>query len=511
MSGGRKQPVAGARREVLLALLVAGIVLLAVLNSVRFFARVDMTESRAFSISPVSRNLFEEIPEQVSVTYFVSERLQQQFPQPGQIVDLLGEYVASSRGRISLQVEDPAGDDGSSAGAVDAEAFGVVPQQLQVTEEGEQTLAVVYSGIVISYLDRFETLPFVFGVSTLEYEMTSTIRDLVNDRRRSVHFLLGDDSSLEVDYSFVASRLSGTYEVRQAPPGPVADDVDVLIVAGAEMLDAMQVAAVDDYLARGGSALIGVDSVEVSLDGGLIPRSVAGGPIDTLLAEFGITLRSELVLDEAYNQIVVQEAGRGFSVQRALPYEHWITLLTQYTSADHPVTARFAGLDLYWPSWFEVVESGQTETIAATTPQAWLMTAPYRTRPDESALFRMTAAQTRGQYGVVVAASRGNGRLIAVSDADFLRDRLIQATQSGYNLTFVENAVQWLGNDEDLLSLRARSTRDVRLNAIEDPAAKRAVVILAEAVNIYLVPAAVIGVGLVRFLRRRRRARSSAS
>ncbi|MCK4516871.1 MAG: hypothetical protein KAU31_16530, partial [Spirochaetaceae bacterium] len=82
----------------------------------------------------------------------------------------------------------------------------------------------------------------------------------------------------------------------------------------------------------------------------------------------------------------------------------------------------------------------------------------------------------------------------------------IQATQSGYNLNFLESSAQWLTNDEDLLEIRTRAARDLRLNAFEDPAQKRAFVVFAQALNIYVVPAIVIVVGIIRFLRRRRRA-----
>lgn len=95
---------------------------------------------------------------------------------------------------------------------------------------------------------------------------------------------------------------------------------------------------------------------------------------------------------------------------------------------------------------------------------------------------------------------------MVVADADFLKSRLIRATQSGHNLGFIESSAQWLTNDEDLLEIRTRAARDLRLNAFEDPAQKRAFVVFAQALNIYVVPAMVIVIGIVRFLRRRRRA-----
>lgn len=511
----RKRPMSdprrGLTREILLTILVLAILLFVVLNSVRYFTRIDLTESKAYSISDVSRNLFEEIPENVQITYYVSERLQERFPQPQEIVDLLSEYTASSRGTITLTIENP----GAEGAQVDAEALGIVPQQLQVAEQGEQIFAVVYSGIVMSYLDRYEAIPFVFGVTTLEYEITSTIRDLVADRTKALRILVGyPDRTIDTDYSFAASQLSQAYDVREQTPGePVPDDVDLLVVVGGESLSPEALLPVDEYLTRGGSVLMAVDSARVDIAGGLSASSVADAAVFSMLESYGVTVGSELVLDEAYNQIVIQESGSGYSVQRLLPYPHWISVLEQYTSVDHPVTSRFTGLDLYWPTYLELSDGADGEIIVASTSQAWLMAEPYRTNPQESGIFRITADETRGQYGfvaVVTGLASGadwtGGRLMVVADADFLSSRLIQATQSGHNLGFLESSAQWLTNDEELLEIRTRAARDLRLNAFEDPAQKRAFVVFAQALNIYVVPAVVIVVGIIRFLRRRRRA-----
>jgi len=57
------------RAEIVVFLLGLAIILLAALNSSRFFARLDLTKSKAFSISLVSKKLFQEIPEQVYITF----------------------------------------------------------------------------------------------------------------------------------------------------------------------------------------------------------------------------------------------------------------------------------------------------------------------------------------------------------------------------------------------------------------------------------------------------------
>jgi len=498
----------GFRREFLLTVMVIAILVVGALDSTRFFTRFDLTTTRANSISDASRSLFQEIPEDVQITYYVSERLAERFPTPQEIMDLLDEYASSSRGRIRVAVEDPGSEDSDRS----PDSLGIVPHQLQVTEEGEQTFAVVYSGIAISYLGRYRTIPFVFSTATLEYELTSTIRDIVANRKKTVRVVIGDESrTLDTDYSYVASQLAQSYDVRDLAAGePVPDDVDALVVIGGENLDGEGVEALRSYLDRGGSALLAVDSSRVALDRGLVATPVGDAPIRDLLQENGVTLGKEMVLDESYKQIVVQESSAGYSVQRVLPYPLWVSTIEQYTSADHPVTARFTGLNLFWPTYLELADDSPGAIIVGSTARAWLMPAPYRTNPQDAAYFQATAADTRGQYGFVavvpVESGEATGRLMVVSDSDFMDNRLIQATDSAENLSFVESSVQWLANDEDLLGIRTRSVRDLRLNNIEDPRQKRATVVFAQVLNIYAIPAVVVLIGVLRFLRRRRRA-----
>ena len=74
-----------------------------------------------------------------------------------------------------------------------AESLGVFPQQMEVVERNERTVARVYSGIVINYLDRHETLPLAYRLESLEYELTSKIRGIVTEERRVVGLLSGQD------------------------------------------------------------------------------------------------------------------------------------------------------------------------------------------------------------------------------------------------------------------------------------------------------------------------------
>ena len=97
-----------------------------------------------------------------------------------------------------------------------------------------------------------------------------------------------------------------------------------------------------------------------------------------------------------------------------------------------------------------------------------------------------------------------DARLVVVGDADFASN-LMDFTEAAYNVGFLTNAAEWLSNSEDLLSIKTRLSRDVRLNRIQEPARRLAAVLTTEIVNVALIPLAIVGFGVARLLLRRKK------
>ena len=518
------------KREILTTLLTLSLFLLIAANGAVYYGRLDMTENKAYTISAVSKNLFREIPERVQLTYYVSERLGRVSPLPGQIEDLLYEYAAHGRGKIRVAVVHPE----KEGRGFRPESVGLVPQQIQVVERNEQTVATVYTGIVVSYLDARETLPVVFDTTNLEYELTRRIKKIVTGSNASVGFLLGrPGASLSSELSLLAGRLASSFTVREIAKGEeIPDDLSVLFVVGGKELDDYDLYPVDQYVMRGGKVLFAVDGVEVDLVRNLQAAAFGEQPLLRLLSAYGVDVGRELVLDSLCRRIPVQRNTGAVVVQSLEKYNHWVAAQGAGLSRTNPVTARLSGFDLYWPSPLVLRElPGLTaETLAASSADSWLMRGRFSTNPYDAPIFKSMAAESRGGY-VLAAALRGTfpsgftgvpvpvrsgrrapggppaaaskeTRIIVVGDSDGATD-LMRYSESMYNTAFFENAAEWLAGDESLLEIRSRSARDLRLNRIEDPRTRSAVVLFSRVVNLFLVPLTVVGFGLFRALRRR--------
>ncbi len=522
------------RAEIILFILGLAIVILAGLNSSRYFTRLDLTANKAFSISPVSKKLFREIPEQVYLTYYVSSKLRKLYPFPGQIEDLLLEYAAYSRGKIRVEVIDPVQDAEISR----AQSLGVVPQQIEVVERDQRSLAQVYTGIVIQYLDRHQTIPVAVRVEALEYELTSRIRKVVSGEDRVIGILLGDQGrNLQQEFTNLYRTLSEDFRIEEVPAGQdVPADVDVLLVIGNQDLKEFDLFPVDQYLMKGGRALFAVEGVKVDLMRGLFATRLPNNPTLDMLETYGVRVKRELVLDKYCQNFRLPTQVLGQVMWQIMEkYPYWITVAGQFVAKDNPITARFNGLDLYWPSPLEPVAKGNTqaEVLASTTPEGWTASEePFDTYPRGGPLLLAQPHENKGRYPLVVSL-RGeissyfkgrsiptregekrdwkniveqakDSRIIVVGDADFASD-LLQFTEATYNMDFLANTIQWLGNSEDLLSIKTRTARDTRLNKIQDPAQWQRAKLSTQLIALGLVPLAVISFGIGRLVYRRKK------
>jgi ABC-type uncharacterized transport system involved in gliding motility auxiliary subunit len=522
------------KQAALLAVLSTVSLILALLLSQRIWFRLDLTKNKAYTISPVSRNLYKEIPDQVRITYYVSDKLAAMHPLPGEIEDLLREYAAQSRGRIRLVVRDPAKANLTQR----VEQLGILPQQIQTVEQDEASISTVYTGIVIEYLDQIEVLPVAFSLDTLEYDLTSRIRAMLRGTEREVGIIVGDSTkSWDTDYTFLNQALvQAGFRTRLINPGDeIRDTLPVLFVlGGAEYLDEWALYRIDRYIRGGGKVFFALEGVEVNTQYGMEGRLLNDRGLLAMVSFYGATVQPALVLDTPALTISYQTQNASGGAQlRLARYPLWIGVLAENGSPDHPVSAGFSGVDLFWASPIELNpgDGVRGEVLFTSTPDAWLMTRDFPLNPELSYRFAAEQPDTRGTkiFGAALSGKfpswfagvekpRREGsdeelpdmppearesRLVVVGDTDLLSS-FIQYTRSDQNLSFLVQAADWLGNDDDIIAIRNRQPQIGRLNRITDPAARARGMAFSRLLNVALVPLAVVALGLVAALRRRR-------
>jgi ABC-type uncharacterized transport system involved in gliding motility auxiliary subunit len=502
-------------REILLLVLVAAVLVFVLVDAGRFFLRVDLTRSRSFTISQVSRSLFRQIPERLHITYYLSDALRSLSPTPGRVIDLLQEYAATSGGKVGITVVDP----DKSGQAESARRFGILPQQIQVIQQNEQRVTEVYSGITIEYLDRFSSLPAVFDPDNLEYALGVGIRKVLAGRSTRVGVVVGEpDKSFARDFDGLRSGLSRNFSLREFLPGArIPPDADVLLVFGGTGLSKAQLRPIDEYVRNGGKALFAVKGIRLETAQTFSASAVKKSPILDMLESYGVRVDREMVLDRSCrNYRIPQEVSGQIRWETIGKYPPWVSIRAVNVSQANPITANFLGLDLLWPSPLEAVarEGVSSEPLVLTTTAAWTMREPfvvdpYRVpqagaEPSSSKNQRVLALALRGSFPPAFAegAPGKPTRMVVVGDDAFVTD-LMQFSDSLYNVLFIENAVLWLSGSADLLTIKARAPSEGKLDRIEDTRRRQRFMLASEIINVCAIPLLVLVFGLVRWLRRR--------
>ncbi|AFG37491.1 GldG family protein [Spirochaeta africana] len=505
-------------RELISLTLVLILLVLAAASSQRWYHRFDLTDDRRYTISTPTREAIEGVQDVVTVRYFVSSRLDQLSPIPGQIHDLLREYAAVGGGRIQVERLDPT----ASETAQRARQLGMLPQQIQVVEESQASVATVFSGIQLIYRDEQEIIPVIFEPEDVEYRVTTAIRRLTGGQQQTVGVLFGTDGlRLDSSHRTMQQVLSEGYRVRPLERGEsIPPTVDFLFLVGGADLTDRDVLPLDRFLVEGGSMMAAIDGVEIDLDAQLDPQPLSDDhPVLSWLEHHGARIEPRLVLDSRHHSIPVQDVAGERVFHTSEPYPHWIELHHSTVNPNHPLTARFPGLDLFWASPLTLIPGLDREAIPLihTSADSWLLSRNFATDPQNAQASRTIADERDGRYLVAGEISgvfrpyyeypdptEQPGRLLVIADGDFTSD-LMGYTDSYYNADFLLNTADWLANEPELMAVRTRSQRDLRLDPGSDSAAIRMHAAWIQLVNIALLPIAVAAAGLLVHIRRRRR------
>ncbi len=248
---------------ILLAAVLA-VSLITISNNLFTGVRLDLTENKLFTLSPGSINIITSLDEPVSLDLYVSRKTMADFPQlvnyANRVRDLLEEYAAKSGGKIELSVIEPEPFSEEEDQAVASGLNGI-----SVSAAGD----LAYFGLVgVNSTDDEAIIPF-FQASredALEYDITKLIYNLANPNKRVIGVmsglpLFGDPVRGIQQRWAIIDVMEEFFDVRNlgATADSIDEDVDVLMVVHPKGFTEQALFAIDQYLLRGGHAMLFVD------------------------------------------------------------------------------------------------------------------------------------------------------------------------------------------------------------------------------------------------------------
>ena len=458
-------------------LLTLGILVLVNLIGERQFLRLDLTDDRVYSLSNASKDLVRGLDDPVIITAFFTADLPAQFESNRRFLkDKLDDYRAYGGANVEYRFVDPSEDPDLEA---EATRYQIQPVQIQVVEENSVQLRNAYMGVAIQYASKREVIPFVQDLSRLEYDLTSAIRRLTRESKPTVGFLQGHgEPDPTTAMAALSNGLQANYEVTTVRAGELADATrpDVLmIVAPVDTIPPENLQAIDNYIVSGGRTGMLLNRVQADLQVGQAAESNTG--IEMLLGPYGASLSPNLVMDENNSVVTVQRRQGFFTVQQQIQYP--LFPVASNFNRDNMMVSRLTNLMFYFVSSIDttvVLPPGVTrENLILSSSQSGEQRGFFMLQPTQT-----TATLSGGPF-VLGAAYSGSfpsafnpgqtgvsTRLVVVGDGDLFNESILGASAGSHSATFGLNMVDWLIQDEALLTIRSKSIAPRQLDEVSD-------------------------------------------
>ncbi len=498
--------------------------IVAVLNliSMNVFGRLDLTDNDIYSLSEASKELMRNLNDRVVIKCYFTEDLPPPYNQNARYLkDQLADYRSYSGGMLEFEFIDPARDGKEE----EAQGYQVPPVQVNAYENDRLEIKKVYMGIVFMHEDKTEVLPVFESTAGLEYEISRSIKKVTEDRTPRVAFTTGHgEPDFQQGLRVVNQALSREYSVQQLNTqniNEIPDNIDALLITYPKQpFTEWELFVIDQYIMHGGKVGVFVDRYDPQIQTNTTDSIDAN--LEPLLSHYGVGLGEGLVLDARCSRIAVQQQSGGFRIQNMIEYRFFpmVTNLDQ----ENMIVKGLDAINLIFVSPLDTTvtppEGVERSIFAHSSEYSAIENPPFNlspfrefTRADFDRQFIPLAATLTGSFPSFFAGrgipqytgtdtafsvestvrkdSSTTTRMVVIGDGNFVDDRNMSSQN---NVVFFMNVVDWLSQDEGLISIRSKQVEMRPLEDVSDGTRR-----FVKYLNLFGLPILVIVVGVVRW------------
>lgn len=407
----------------ILAIAVLAILVLANFVGYRHHKRFDLTSEKLYTLSDQTKKIVGGLTSDITIIRFAKTPDQQ-------LDDLMNEYKSVSP-HLKFQNIDP-------------QEKPEVAKQYGVTRMGD---------IVVSSGARNEHIDSGFRSQVSEEDITSTILKLTRNSVKTVCFVTGHGEKSLTDtgedgYSVADAGMKKegyvTKTINLVSENGVPSDCSIVVIAGpTQGYFPQEETLLSKHLDGGGKALIMVD-----------PET--DPKLDDVFKAWNIKVGNDVVIDAS-------GVGRLFGAGPAIP------LVADYGTS--PITKGFQGSMTFFPLARTVSTADKGKADPQTMELLKTSTRSF-TIPNlkQNEIKFDPKTDTMGPLSLGVSASKSGdkgGRLVVIGDSDFASNKVNSLQRNG---DLFYNTINWLAQDENLISIRPKSITNRRVTLTEGQA-----------------------------------------
>ncbi len=288
--------------------------------------RIDLTQNKIYTLSAGTKKVLHDIDEPVNLYFFYSDKEAKNAylrAYATRVHEMLDEFAANSDGKLKVKVIDPEpfSDDEDRATQLGLQA---------VNLGGAEDQKVFFGVAGTNSVGDTQKIPFLQPdkEAFLEYDLAHLVYGLAHPKKPVVALLSGvpmaggyDARSQRVTMPWtIMTEVRQLFDVRTLPKSvsKIDPDVDVLWIVHPKDLDDKTLYAIDQFVLRGGRALVFVDPLaEIASPGpqaGIAGIGAASSDLKRLFDAWGVQYSPAQVVGDNLHALRVN-TGNGQAVR----------------------------------------------------------------------------------------------------------------------------------------------------------------------------------------------------
>ena len=362
----------------------------------------------------------------------------------------------------------------------------------------------------------------------------------------------------ETKFAQLIAKLRENYDVSIVDISqgqPIDSSLGVLVIPGSAFISDRGAFEIDQFFMKGGKLIALANAMKIDFNQQFGPMAVkVDSKILDLLQSYGVKVNQDMVLDASCNPVMIPQQIGPFSANVEVPYPFFVKIGRDGFDRSNPAVAPLSDVVLPWPNSLTLLvplaasgaaaaglDGVKATILAHSSKKSWLAPGdgfinlipeqkwqipsgdtlkssilaayvtgnfksffvgksvpPINLAASENSLNKIALQQNTSDVNRAIVAANSNGHLVVIGNADFVSSQ----NAAPQNLLMVVNLVDWLSQDENLIAIRSRTTKD---HTLESDLLKKSSAMpnVVRSVNVILMPILVIVIGIIIFLRRR--------
>ena len=356
----------------------------------QWHTRIDLTQDKRYTLSEVSKKTLAKIQNPIVIDVLLKGNIPTEFKKlQTETIQLLDEYAAANNNIIVNFVNPLEGEEHPESVIQELINNGYQPLQITQNEAGKSSIEYIFPWAVISDGKKSERVRLFVNklgatdqeqvqnsVQKLEYNFTDALYKFALDKKKKIAILRSNGALEDIymadflktarEYYFIAPFTLDSVATNPEKTLHDLEKFDLLLVPKpTEPFTDAQKQVVDQYIMNGGRALWLIDNVAVSLEdmyktGGMTMAMPINLNLTDMFFQYGFRINYTLVNDLYFSEIIVA-TGDG-SQTRYMPIP-WVYNPLLISGNNHLINNHLDAVRFQFANSIDTLKNGVKKTV----------------------------------------------------------------------------------------------------------------------------------------------------